>query len=240
MKRTGLLGVAVAAVMIAVACSDTEGKKTEGARRPSSEQPAPRPSAVGTGGAASDDVKSDDEFVHDIALMNMAEIELSRMALDKAASGDVKSFAQRMIDEHDLAGNTLKNVVSGRIEWPSQLDEKHRDGIDDVTKKQGQDFDREYVKAMVESHQDLAARLESRLDVQSVQEWKTAAAGRAETKAMPDPRAEMADVKVRPIKAPNTITMKINQWAADTYPVAQKHLDTARALENAAKKRSTD
>jgi hypothetical protein len=35
------------------------------------------------------------------------------------------------------------------------------------------------------------------------------------------------------------VTMKINQWAADTYPVAQKHLDTARTLENATKKRST-
>jgi putative membrane protein len=240
MKRTGLVWVAVAAVLITGACSKSDGTKDEGARRPSSEQPPPRPTAVGTGGAASDDVKNDDKFVHDIALMNMAEIELSRMALDKAVSSDIKSFAQRMIDEHDLAMNTLKGVVSGRIDLPAQLDEKHRDGIDDAAKKQGQDFDREYVKAMIESHQDLAARLESRLDVQSVQEWKTAAAGRAETRAMPDPRAEMADVKVRPIKAANAITMKINQWSADAYPVAQKHLDTARTLENAAKKRSTD
>jgi hypothetical protein len=34
--------------------------------------------------------------------------------------------------------------------------------------------------------------------------------------------------------------MKVNQWAAETYPVAQKHLDAARTLENATKKRSTD
>jgi hypothetical protein len=33
--------------------------------------------------------------------------------------------------------------------------------------------------------------------------------------------------------------MKINRWAADTFPVAQKHLDTARMLENTTKKRST-
>ena len=33
--------------------------------------------------------------------------------------------------------------------------------------------------------------------------------------------------------------MKINQWAADTYPVAQKHLDTARTFETATNKRST-
>jgi hypothetical protein len=32
--------------------------------------------------------------------------------------------------------------------------------------------------------------------------------------------------------------MKVNQWVADTYPVAQKGLDTARTLENATKPRS--
>ena len=92
---------------------------------------------------------------------------------------------------------------------------------------------------MIEGHQDLAAKLESRLDVQSLGEWKTAAAGRAQGKALPEPKIEMTDVKVRPNKSDNEITMKINQWAADTYPVAQKHLDTARTLANATKKGST-
>jgi hypothetical protein len=34
--------------------------------------------------------------------------------------------------------------------------------------------------------------------------------------------------------------MKINQWAADTYPVAQKHLDTARTIESVLKKGPAD
>jgi hypothetical protein len=50
----------------------------------------------------------------------------------------------------------------------------------------------------------------------------------------------MRDVQVRPNKSDTEATMKINQWAADTYPVAQKHLDTARTLETATKKRSTN
>jgi hypothetical protein len=33
--------------------------------------------------------------------------------------------------------------------------------------------------------------------------------------------------------------MKVNQWAAETYPLVQKHLDTARTLENTTNKRST-
>ena len=69
---------------------------------------------------------------------------------------------------------------------------------------------------------------------------KAAAAARTQDKAMPEPKAEMGDVGVRPEKSDNALTIKVNQWAADTYPVTQKHLDTARTLENAAKKRSTN
>jgi putative membrane protein len=174
-------------------------------------------------------------------MKNMAAIELSRMALDKAMSPDIKSFAQTMIDDHGAAGNELKSVVSGHaFEWPAQLDEKSRKIADELGQEQGADFDRDYVEAMVEGHQDLAAKLESRLDVQSLADWKTAAAGRTQSKALPEPKVAMRDVEVRPDKSDNEITIKINQWAANTYPVAQKHLDTARTLENATKKRSTN
>lgn len=227
--RSGFLWTAVAMAIVIGGCS-------KGTSR-SSERPG-RPVAVGAGGAAGG-VKSDDEFVRDIALMNMAELELSRMALNKTANGEIKSFAQRMIDDHDAAANALKTIVSGHsADWPAQLDDKHREKVDDLAKKQGPDFDREYTKAMVEGHQNLAANLESRLDVQSLEEWKTAAAGRAQSKALPDPKAEMADVKVRPLEGGNDMTKKINQWAADRYPLVQKDLDTARTLEAAIKKRS--
>ena len=121
-----------------------------------------------------------------------------------------------------------------------QLDDKHRKSADELAKNEGASFDRDYVKAMVEGHQDLAAKLESRLDVQSLADWKTAAAGRTDSKALPEPKLAMRDVQVRPNQSDNQVTRKINQWAADTYPVAQKHLDTARTLEMATNKRSTN
>ena len=236
MRRTGLLWSAVAAItIVSSGCS-----KTEGTKPPSSEQPAGQPGAVGTGGAGAN-VKGDDDFVRDVALKNMAEIEVSRMALDKAANPAIKAFAQMIIDDHGEAGNKLKTTVSGQsIDWPAQLDDKHKKLGDDLPKEHGADFDRDYVKAMIESHQDLAAKLESRLDVQSLADWKTAAAGRTRGNKLPEPDTTMRDVQVRPAKSDQQITMEINQWAADTYPVAQKHLDTARTLENATKKRSTN
>lgn len=234
MKRAGLLWLPAAAVVIVSGgCSNTEGTRT-----PGSEPPAERGAAVGTGGAGAS-VTSDGEFVHDLASKNMAQIELSRMALAKSTSPQIKAFAQLIIRDHEEATDKLKSVVSGdAIGWPAQLDDRQRETADELAKKHGAEFDRDYTRAMIEGHQNLAAKLESRLDVQSLAEWKTAAASRTQDKSLPEPEARMADVQVRPIHSDSQITMKINQWAADTYPVAQKHLDTARTLENATKKRS--
>ena len=236
MRRTTLSwGAAAAIIIFCSSCSKTDSMKP-----PASDQPGRQPGAVGTGGAGAD-VRSDDDFVRDVALKNMAEIELSRLAVERATNGDIKSFAQRMIADHDAAGSKLKSVLSGQpIDLPFQLDDKHRETAGELAKKQGGDFDRGYLKAMIESHQDLAAKLESRLDVQSLTDWKTAAAGRTQDKSLPEPGTAMRDVQVRPDKSGHELTMRINQWAADTYPVAQKHLDAARALDNTTKNGSTN
>lgn len=228
--------VLVGAVIIAVGgCSKTDERQAS-----SRQQPAGRPAAVGTGGAGAD-VKSDGEFVHDVATKNMAEIELSRMALEKASAPEIKAFAQKILDDHTAAGDKLRSTLAEQsIQWPAQLDEKHREPAEELAKKAGADFDREYLEAVVESQQNLAAKLESRLDVQSLADWKTAAAARTQTKAMPEPNAAMGDVAVRPSKSDNGTTTKINQWAAEMYPVAQKHIDTARTLENTIKERRND
>ena len=237
MRRTGLTWLAVAAVIVFIivisGCS-----KPEGAKSRSSEQPVAQSGAVGTGGAGAN-LSSDGDFVRDVALKNMAEVELSRIALDKATDPNIRAFAQMMVDQHGAAGDKLKSAVSGQsVEWPAQLDDKHRKIADALRKEPDADFDHAYLEAMVEGHQDLAAKLESRLDVQSVADWKTAAAGRTQSKALPEPQNGIDDAQVRPNKSDSAVTMGINQWAADTYPVAQKHLDTARALENGTKERS--
>ena len=226
MRRAGLWWV-VAIGLIISGCSKTEGT-----------QPSERPAGVGAGGAGAN--LSDDEFVRDIALKNLAEVELSRMALGRTANPDIRSFSQRMIDDHGAAGRNLKSVLPQQpAEWPEQLDDRHRKIADELAKQQGTDFDRDYLEAMIEDHQNLAAKLESRLDVQSLSEWKTAAAGRTASKALPEPATAMRDVQVRPNKSDSELTMRINQWAADVYPIVQKHLDTARTLQTATK-RSTD
>src|SRR4030095_113399 len=191
MRRTGLSLVAVAAITIVTVIGGAS--KTKGTKAPVSEEPAGRTGGVGTGGAGAN-LNSDGDFVHDVAIKNMAEIELSRMALEKATSPDIKSFAQTMINDHGAAGDKLKSVVSGHsIEWPAQLDEKHWKKADGRGKKQGADVDRDYVKAMVDGHQDLAAKLESRLDVHSLADWKNGGAGHHQNKGAARARAAQTE-----------------------------------------------
>ena len=229
MRRRALFRIAAAAIFIAAAaCSKTSSEQLE------------RPAAVGAGGAASA-LKGDGEFVRNVAIKNMAAVELSRLALGKVTTPDIKTFAQQMVDEHSAAGDKLKSAVSGNsLAWPGELDDRHRTIADELGRKQGAEFEDDYLKAMVDSHQDFAATLESRLDVQSLADWKTAAAARTQSQAMPEPNATLRDVRVRPLQSDNDLTRTINQWAADMYPVAQKHLDTARSLRNASKKRAAD
>ena len=44
-------------------------------------------------------------------------------------------------------------------------------------------------------------------------------------------------VAIVPEKSDNPVTMKLNEWAAATYPIVRAHLDAARVLKIAVDKR---
>jgi putative membrane protein len=192
--------------------------------------------AVGTSGTA-DVGRADKDFLEDVAIANMAEIELGRMAVERATNPDVKKFAQMMIDDHTDAGEKLKGAVAKHgITLPTAIDDKHRDTQDKLAKKQGEEFDRDYIDAMVDSHQDVLDKLGSRVDQAKLGEWRTKYEDRlANTKT--EERAEAQAVTPEP--SDNPVTMTVNQWAADTYPAVYAHLHSAKALDDKIKKRTT-
>ena len=94
------------------------------------------------------------DFVQQAAIGNMFEIESSKLALDHAQSGDVKTFAQRMIDDHTKADGDLKAAVqSAGIIVPADLDQAHKDKLDQL-QAANTDFDRQYVDMQVSAHDD--------------------------------------------------------------------------------------
>jgi putative membrane protein len=117
----------------------------------------------------------DHHFVTDAAIGGMAEVELGRLATEKAENADVKQFGQRMVDDHGKANDELKQLAASKnITLPTELDAKHKATHDQLSKLSGAAFDRAYMRDMVQDHtKDVAAftrESKSGTDAQ-VKEW---------------------------------------------------------------------
>jgi len=95
----------------------------------------------------------DKKFVTDAALGGMAEVELGKLATQKASSDGVKQFGQKMVDDHSKANDQLKEIASKEsITIPDSLDSKHQSRIEKLSKLSGPDFDKAYIKDQVKDH----------------------------------------------------------------------------------------
>jgi len=114
-------------------------------------------STANTGGSASDD----GDFMKEAAVGGMAEVEMGKLAATKAASADVKKFAQMMVDDHTKANNDLKALATKKgMAVPTDLDSSHKATMDDLREQNGADFDKAYVEEMVDDHEEDVAKFE--------------------------------------------------------------------------------
>ena len=99
----------------------------------------------------------------------MAEVELGKLATQKASRDDIKQFGQKIVDDHTKANDQLKEVATKEnIPIPDALDSKHQARIDKLSKLSGEDFDKAFVKDQLKDHQaevrDFSAEAQSGTD----------------------------------------------------------------------------
>ena len=104
-----------------------------------------------TGGIAVEE--SDAKFATEAAVGGMAEVSLGKLALEKSTNASVKEFATMMVNDHGKANEELMSIAAAKnITLPADVDEEHKKKADDLSKKTGKDFDKDYVDAMVDGH----------------------------------------------------------------------------------------
>jgi predicted outer membrane protein len=102
-------------------------------------------------------------FINDMTIANLAEVQLGQMASEKASNADVKSFGQMMVKDHTKANSELKQIASQLSVQPTtELDQKHKDLSDKLSRLSGSEFDREYINAMVMGHEEVLGKLRAR------------------------------------------------------------------------------
>jgi putative membrane protein len=97
--------------------------------------------------------KADQNFVTKAAKGGMAEVQLGKLAADKASNPEVKNFAQRMVDDHSKANDELKSIANQKnITLPTAVDAKDKATYDRLSRMSGAAFDRAYMQNMLNDH----------------------------------------------------------------------------------------
>ncbi|MGM9507878.1 DUF4142 domain-containing protein [Larkinella sp. GY13] len=99
--------------------------------------------------------EDDSEFAVKAASGGMMEVELGKLAEQKAVNPKVKEFGAMMASDHAKANEELKTLTTSKnITIPATLSEDHQKHVDDLSKLSGAEFDKEYVKLMVDDHKE--------------------------------------------------------------------------------------
>jgi putative membrane protein len=99
---------------------------------------------------------ADQSFVSEAIQGNLAEVQLAQLAQQKSQSQDVKQFALRLANDHTQMnqkwfGPEAKQLNVSEPKSPSKKDKKLMAKLEALN---GDEFDKEYIAAMVKDHQE--------------------------------------------------------------------------------------
>nr|WP_294792231.1 DUF4142 domain-containing protein [uncultured Mucilaginibacter sp.] len=155
MKKLKVILIIALSAFALQACNSTEKDSTETADSLNMQKDT---SVAGPGIAV---VEDDAKFVVDAANGGMSEVELGKLARQKATNAKVKEFAEMMVMDHTKANEELKALAKAKnVTLPDSLNVDSKKGLDDLSKKAGADFDKAYVSMMVDDHKKDVAEFE--------------------------------------------------------------------------------
>jgi len=107
----------------------------------------------------------DEKFLHDAAAGGMMEVELGRLAVERAESADVKAFGQRMVTDHGKANQQLTQIATSKgMTLPRALPADMQQERDRLARLSGAEFDRMYVQHMIKDHRKDVAEFEKQAE----------------------------------------------------------------------------
>jgi len=122
---------------------------------------------VGKNGKDTDKLSHQDKsFMKDAAEAGNAEVEGSKVALDKSGNADVKTFAQMMVDDHTKAAGELKGLADQKgVKIPDAPSMAKKTEIKMLSERKGSSFDQHYAESIgVKAHQDTIKLFQKEVD----------------------------------------------------------------------------
>jgi putative membrane protein len=160
-RFTRRLGLSSAAALLAGATlfAQAPGGGSPGMPQQPSQQPA-QPSMPSqtpeAGPSSSAQSMADQSFISEAMQGNMAEVQLAQLAQQKSQSQDVKQFAQKLANDHSQMNQKWFDPVAKQmnVSEPKGPSKKDKKLIEKLQSLNGDEFDKEYITAMLKDHQD--------------------------------------------------------------------------------------
>src|SRR5260370_2245340 len=147
---------ALLASMTAIAQSQPGGGQQP---MPSQQTPSPGMGSPGTDtSSGNQQALVDQSFVRKALEGGAAEVQLGQLVQQKSQSDDVKQFGQKMVEDHTQLGDQMMKPIAKQlgVKEPKGPSKKDKELIAKLEGLSGQQFDEEYIKAMLKDHrQDL-------------------------------------------------------------------------------------
>ena len=106
---------------------------------------------------------ADSAFIREVEASNTAEIRLAQLAGRKASDSQVKQFAQKMITDHNGLQREWDNIAStSGFRIGGTIDQRRQEQLTRLERLSGNEFDRAFMAAMVENHQENMRSLQTK------------------------------------------------------------------------------
>lgn len=99
--------------------------------------------------------RGDRKFMQEAAESGMYEVQAAKLASAKASDPEVKKFAEMLVEQHTKSNDELAQLAKTKaVELPATAPRSKRKDVEDLGKKQGAEFDKEFVKEVgIEAHE---------------------------------------------------------------------------------------
>jgi putative membrane protein len=109
--------------------------------------------------------EDDSKFLVFAANAGMTEVQAAELAKNQPVSEKTKAFADDMIKDHTAVSNEVKALAATKnVTLPAAISEDHQKAIKDLTEKKGTDFEKAYIKMMVDDHQEVVDKFKDASD----------------------------------------------------------------------------
>ncbi|MFB9080843.1 DUF4142 domain-containing protein [Flavobacterium procerum] len=108
-----------------------------------------------------DNKEDDSEFLVDQAEINLAEIEIGKLAQSKSTNPEVKKFGKMLVDEHTKSASEVSALAKAKnFTLPTSLTEDGQEEYKKLNEKTGLDFDKKFADMMIDGHEKAIKKLE--------------------------------------------------------------------------------